>query len=154
MKKLLAVGVIVLFLGLACAPSINANFNKEPNNKSIFSDTFLGWSLKYGFSNPSITIGVWTGRNETYEGNVSCILDIIAPIMIYGCSINVTDFYVNLGPNEEEIIYQGQILGFGLAKVILDMPYPVNVYTEFNGILLFFFLFIPIWLNWCKINTS
>ncbi len=29
MKKLLVVGVIVLFLGLACAPSINANVSKE-----------------------------------------------------------------------------------------------------------------------------
>ena len=29
MKKLLAVGVIVLFLGLVCAPSINANISKE-----------------------------------------------------------------------------------------------------------------------------
>jgi len=29
MKKLLAVGVIVLFLGLACAPSINANVSKN-----------------------------------------------------------------------------------------------------------------------------
>ena len=29
MKKLLVVGVIVLFLGLACAPSINANVRKD-----------------------------------------------------------------------------------------------------------------------------
>jgi len=29
MKKLLVVGVIILFLGLACAPSINANVSKE-----------------------------------------------------------------------------------------------------------------------------
>jgi len=29
LKKLLAVGVIVLFLGLACAPSINANISKD-----------------------------------------------------------------------------------------------------------------------------
>lgn len=29
MKKLLVIGVIVLFLGLAVAPSINANINKE-----------------------------------------------------------------------------------------------------------------------------
>jgi hypothetical protein len=33
MKKLLVVGVIVLFLGLACAPSINANVSKDGGNE-------------------------------------------------------------------------------------------------------------------------
>jgi len=33
MKKLLVVGVIVLFLGLACAPSINGNYDSIANNE-------------------------------------------------------------------------------------------------------------------------
>jgi len=33
MKKLLAIGVIVLFLGLAIAPSINANYDSIANNE-------------------------------------------------------------------------------------------------------------------------
>ncbi len=38
MKKLLVVGVIVLFLGLACAPSINANISKESELVAITTE--------------------------------------------------------------------------------------------------------------------
>jgi len=40
LKKLLAAGVIVLFLGLACAPSINANVSKESELVEITTEVF------------------------------------------------------------------------------------------------------------------
>jgi len=46
MKKLLVVGVILLFLGLACAPSINANIKKPLLEKGLFEVSSQTYGIK------------------------------------------------------------------------------------------------------------
>ncbi len=151
MKKLLAVGVIVLFLGLAVAPSINANVSKASieselveieSKKTDNLSPQLGFQFYNGFRFPGINLYVINGGNETFRGNVSCIFTVNASIMVFGDSINISDYYVEIEPQEEVLLYQGLILGFGSIEAVLDMPPPIDLYYEFEGFLLFIFLFL------------
>jgi len=149
MKKVVAVGVIILFLGLACAPSINAEVIvisdrlKETNKDD--STSALGYELWFGPLHPSIYIFIVNYGNETFRGNISCIFTVNTSIMIFGGTINIIDYYVEIKPypvQERELIYQGLMLGFGAIEAILDMPPPVNMYHEYGGFLFFIFLFL------------
>ncbi len=145
-KKGVVVAVILLFIGLAFAPSINANVSKA-SNKSQGNKTDnlspLGFQIYNGFRFPGINIYVFNDGNETFRGNVSCIFTVNASIMIFGnSSINISDYYVEIEPRKEVLLYQGLILGFGSVEAVLDMPPPIDIYEEFEGFLLFIFLFL------------
>jgi len=143
MKKILTFGIMLLFLGLACAPSINAEVNRTlDKNKEILTDNStpsVGYKLRIGLG---LDIYVWNYGNDTFRGNVSCKFITNATIMISGGYINITDYYVELEPQEEVLIYRGLIIGFGFAKAVLDMPPPVNIVHEFVGFILFIFLLL------------
>lgn len=63
--------------------------------------------------------------------------------MIFGnSSINISDFYIEIEPQERVLLYRGLILGFGPAEAVLDMPPPIDIYEEFIGFILFIFLFL------------
>jgi hypothetical protein len=146
-RKGLAVAVILLFIGVAFASSINANVTKASDKsqeiKTSNSAPQLGWELRGGFRYPGINIYVENGGNETFRGNISCKFTINATIMICGnSSINISDFYVEIEPLEQVLLYRGLILGFGSVEAVLDMSPPLNIYEEFEGFLLFIFLFL------------
>ena len=145
-NKIITAGIIFLFIGLALAPSINANITKESNNnKEKKTDNLspqLGYQFYNGFRSPGINLYVINGGNDTFRGNVSCIFTVNASIMIFGDSINISDYYVEIEPGKEELLYKGLILGFGTIEAVLYMPPPVDIYEEFEGFLLFIFLFM------------
>ncbi len=147
-KKCLTVAIVLLLIGIATVPtSINAYANKESYYNSLTSLMPLGWEINLGFLHPGITIYILNFSNETFQGNVSCKLIIDSTINVFGCSINITDFYVELEPQERILIYKGLILGFGTSEVVLDMPPPINDYCEFEGFLFFIFLFLKLKYN-------
>ena len=84
MKKLLIVGAIVLFLGLACAPSINANISKESELGEITTEI---WGLDSG----KHTVQLTKGEVEIYfvigigmymEGGTWPVYDESCPIFL------------------------------------------------------------------------
>ena len=141
MKRLLAIGVILLFIGLAFAPSINANVritsDKSQEIKKNDLTPKLACIICYGWNYPGIYIYVANGGNETFRGNVSLILTINASILIFGGSKNITDYYVEIEPYEKLLLYRGLILGFGSANVVIDMPPPLDIYEKFGGFIFF-----------------
>ncbi len=75
MKKLLAIGVIVLFLGLACAPSINAN---ETETTEVFDRALITALLLFPERSDEY-IEAFVPRMKIYYSSPPLIPPIIPP---------------------------------------------------------------------------
>ena len=142
-RKGIAAAIIILFIGLAFAPSTNANISKiiDKNQeiKTNNSTPQLGYILRIGLG---LDIYVWNYGNETFQGNISCTFTTNARIILFNGYINISDYYLDIEPQEEVRIYRGLIIGFGFAEAVLDMPPPIGYYEEFKGFILGIFLFL------------
>jgi len=107
LKKLLVVGVIVLFLGLACAPSINANVSKDSELVEITTEI--------------------CGLGGFWEHPIFYILDFIAGFRILR-GLSLVIFTSNFPPYNEELKVNHPILfirgvwlagtGFGITMLL------------------------------------
>jgi len=142
-KKLLVIGIIALFIVLEVAPSINANICKESDKNQVIkmsnSDFGLGYEI---WIRPCLKIFIFNDGDETFRGNISLKFTINATIMIFGGNINFSDFYVELEPQDQILLYKGLVLGFGPVKAVFDMPPPGDHHFEYEGFLFLFFLFL------------
>lgn len=143
-RKGLAIGVILLFIGLAFAPSINANMGKEYDKSQEIKITNSNWWWEWQINTRPLFIEIYIKNifNETLRGNISCKFTIDATTMIFGGSINISDYYVEIEPQEQVLLYRGLMCGFGRGEAVLDMPPPINIYVEFYAFLLFFCVFL------------
>ncbi len=84
MKKEVAVGVIVLFLGLACAPSINANVSKESELVEITTEIYGLDGGKHTIQLTKVGAKIYfvIGIGFYMEGGTWPVFDEICPIFL------------------------------------------------------------------------
>jgi len=174
MKRLLSFGVIILFLGLACAPSINANVSKESELVEITTEIC-------GVGGGKHTVQLTQEEAEEVEQLIDDIerrLDEVETreetVEIFNEAIEELDKYKLLGrlniKKVQKLItgqFQNMWIGEFLEKVNIDSPIKGNFFcllagntdfTIFNGIfstlslaLCFLFLgfevFILLWMG-------
>jgi len=129
MKKLLTVGVIVLFLGLACAPSINANISRDNELVEITTEVCGLGGGKYTvhltqeeaeevdrlFENIQLRLNESTSKEEAVEIFNDAIVELDKYGLLGGLSVEqaqrlVTGKYNNFGENKIIKQFLGKIL--------------------------------------------
>ncbi|EMR75386.1 parallel beta-helix repeat (two copies) [Thermoplasmatales archaeon SCGC AB-540-F20] len=124
MKKLLAVGVIVLFLGLAIAPSINADVKQSTMSTAKGDTLYVG--------------GTGTGNYSTIQdaidnasiGDTVFVYDDSSPY--YEFRIVISKSITLIGENKNTTIIDGENNGDSILKIFSDDVY-VKGFTIQNG---------------------
>jgi hypothetical protein len=124
MKKLLVVGVIVLFLGLACAPSINANVSKsdEPIKINISAGYFgrdIGRGVTVEIVNENINESETVFVNLSFDSlfinsrdtNTSWIATFENCYWLHlGLGFRISQFYIKVEVGNTTVLRDGIII--------------------------------------------
>ncbi len=139
--KILAIGIIVLFIGVGIHPVFAAEIKKIPEKMSYQSK--LQVKINGGFSVFGVKVFIKNiGEEDVKIAFVNILID--APL-INSRHTASPSYYETISPGEERISKTGWILGFGPATITVKIFIDINEslichYTNASGFILGFFV--------------